>query len=191
QKRPIHEMQPQEVRSALEQVLRLLQDYAQPSSYLPYQHIHFQRQTDFVYDEGQRLVERLYTTTQIDRMLSDIGARTGANLAQSEGATAPKANETRFYRNAWMRALVEPAKPALKGLLSPQRWAALKQATRNWVFVSSDRKLQAIFDSDYIRDFIMDYYRDDLRLFEALCEIEQRPAAEGPPGSQKSADVKS
>lgn len=185
QKRPIHEMKPREVHSTLEQVLRVLKDYAEPTSYLPCQYIHFQRQTDYVYDQRKCLVDKVYTTALINKMLSDVGTRIGENLVQNNGPTSSSVNQTRFYRNAWVRSLVGPVKPILKGLLPPKRWTALKQATQDWFFVSNDPNLQTIFESQYIRDFITDYYRDDLRLFEELREFENRSVPEIQTNPQK------
>lgn len=168
----ISRMKPKAVQNAVDSALRLLRDHQAPKSYLPHQYIHFQRQIDFIYDQDKRLVEHIYSTRQIDRMLEHISAATGIRLAHPGNPAEVKANETRFYRNTWIRVLVESSKPVLKAVLREERWESLKQATQHRVFTSSDRRLQAIFDSDHVRDFIADYYQDDIDLFETVHQSE-------------------
>lgn len=168
----ISSMKPKAVRIAVDDTLRLLWGYQNPQSYLPHQYIHFQRQIDFIYDHDKRLIEHVYTTWRIDRLLEHISTTTGINLAHPENPAQVKANETRFYRNKLIRLLVEHSKPALKAVLPQERWDSLKQATQHRVFTSSDRKLQAIFDSDHVRDFIADYYQGDIDLYETLHQSE-------------------
>lgn len=172
-RRPIQEISPRSVRLMVDQLLRLLEDYRRPGSYLPYQYIHFQRQVDFVYHEGECLVENVYTIDRVDKMVAEIGARFGTNLAQMDGASASRANETRFYRNALVRSVVKPAKPILKICLSPRQWGTLKEVVGKYMFVSSDKSLRSIFNSDYVREFIADYYQDDIRLFQRVRESGQ------------------
>lgn len=172
---PIGQLKPREVQAVVDQTLRLLQDYQQPASYLPYEYIHFQRQVDFIYDQGGRMVENVYPIDLIDEMLADLGERIGIRLGQSGQVPATEANHARYYRNPLIRSAVEPAKPVLKALLSAGRWEAFRRATWDWVFVPQDRKpeIQAVFESDKVRDFIADYYRDDIRLFRDTCALER------------------
>ena len=165
--RPIHEMSLAEVRQAVDETLSLLGNYAGTGAYLPYQYIHFQRQADFVYDEGERLIDSLYTTDRLDQMIADIGSRIGTTLVDKQSPPA-KANQSKFYRSPFVRTAVECVKPVLRSMLKPERRAAVRRVAQDWVFVTGNRELQAVFNSNYVRDFIADYYRDDLRLFREL-----------------------
>lgn len=172
---PIGQLKPREVQAVVDKTLRLLRDYQRPASYLPCEYIHFQRQVDFIYDQGKRMVENIYPLTRIDDMLADVSALLGVGLGQSGNAPVAKANPTKFYRNPLIRLAVEPAKPVLKALLTARRWEAFKRTTWDWVFVPQDRKpeIQAVFDSDNVRDFIADYYRNDIRLFGEASALER------------------
>lgn len=171
---PIQEMKPHEVRKCIYNILNLLQDHKQSQSYLPYQYIHFQRQTDFIYDEGERLVDGLYTTEGIDVLISDISSRLGTNLSLEDSTEVDRANQTQVYRNSFLRGFVEPArkrlislmKPILKPLLPQEKRKALSRASREWMLSNSNKQLKAIFSADDVREFIQDYYREDIRLYE-------------------------
>ena len=168
----MRQLSPKMLKRVIDETLNILGDHADPMAYLPHQYIHFQRQKDFIYLEEIKITKNLYTTHIASEVITSIGDLIGKPLKPVSDAIQPKENETQFYRSAWIRMLVEHSKPLLKAVLREERWESLKQATRDRVFTSSDRRLQAVFDSDHVRDFIADYYQDDIDLFETVHQSE-------------------
>lgn len=159
-------MMTSEFKQAMDEALDFLSANNAPKTYLPYQYVHFQRQVDFVYDHGQRIVNNIYPVTGINRMLVDIEQQTGWKLREAQTAAATKVNETVFYRNSVARVMAESARPILRLITSERQRQRLREATRSVFYVARDRGLGDIFESEYVNDFVADYYRDDIQLFQ-------------------------
>ena len=83
--RSLRDMKKKEVFGAIDAIVEFLETRSAPQTYLPYQYIHFQRQVDFIYDEGVRCVDKVYPITKIDLMLHDIAEMAGLDLPKYLG----------------------------------------------------------------------------------------------------------
>jgi Sulfotransferase family len=127
---------------------------------LPLEYVHFNRQSDYVFNNGQQIVGRTFALDRIDEASDYIEACTGVRLAA----------DARENRTA---ALKIPAlRPVVRALHKPYA-ALVPYALRNRV--RSELTRAGIFGDLDMRDlvkigspldaFLRDYYRDDFELF--------------------------
>jgi hypothetical protein len=134
---------------------------------LPPHYIHFQKQRTYIFDRGRKLVGRVYSTDNVRRLFSDIEALTGHNGRISiEDDFNSVTNRSVVYRNAVVKHIVSFVRPlfAETRLLSERQ----KQFFRDIAYIPRDSKYKDVFESEYIRSFIEDYYKEDIELYRAL-----------------------
>lgn len=165
---PIENLKVETIRKELDDTIKILEHYSEESSYLPYQYIHFQRQIDFIDDQGERIVNHVNDISDISIMLANIGARLGDSMAIRQDVECPKANDTVIYRNDLIRLVVGTASGILKPLLSYGARKKLKHAVRDLLFIPRDKKLNDIFESHHVREFVNEYYKDDIKLYREI-----------------------
>lgn len=168
-KSPIHKLKSSEIKREIDLVIQKLQKHR--SIYLPYQYIHFQRQIDYVCDQNEILVSRLYTISDVRRLLADISSKIGAELEQSPKGPV-KANQAIVYRHDVLRSLDQMTRialgPALRRLVPSNTKKKLKHTSRKFFYVPRQKGLSNVFESKYIRDFIGEYYSSDITLYRKI-----------------------
>ncbi|MGF1454407.1 MAG: sulfotransferase family 2 domain-containing protein [Alphaproteobacteria bacterium] len=122
--------------------------------------IHFARQADYIDLDGRRMVKALFP---IDGM-ADLGARLSAHIGEPVDFGGGK-NRTSVFRHGGLRGPVMAAKQVAAMLLPRQAQARLRQTARGMLMKPMVEEVPAAFRSDTVRDFIEEYYKDDIRLF--------------------------
>lgn len=140
------------------------------TAYLPYRFIHFQRQMDYVFDQGEQLISKLYDVSQIDKLFRDVDQRLGMGGREGEplGPTQ-KANESIVYRNNLVALATKVVTPVLRVLLPTS--AARNQfrdSVKSLVYVPRDKRFRDVFESAHVRDFVQSYYSGDIKLVESV-----------------------
>lgn len=166
--KPIQKRSIQDIVSCVREVIDFLSSHGREQLLLPPEYIHFQRQADYIDLDGEQVITSLYTVNQIDKLLFDVSQHTEWPLSDMvPEATKAKANQTKVFRNDLLRRVIEYSRPgtgALRGILSDN----LKQKFRDRVYVPRDQRMRELFAADHIRDFIQDYYAQDISLYRAL-----------------------
>lgn len=131
---------------------------------LPPEYIHFQRQVDFLYLDGKRIVDVLLPVDAIEQFVACIGHVLGCGCLHSRFASVQTINRSLVYRNwstrvavANVRRIADP----LKKVLPP--WVI--DVIRNVVYVHRDSRIESVFEQRYVREFVHDYYHSDLEMF--------------------------
>lgn len=147
---------------------------------LPAEYIHFQKQVDYVYLDGVQIVDSLYMVDEIGRLLQDVSVRTGVDFLVEDdgGPKARQANRSMVYRNESVRRLVDTSRPFAR-LIYRAFPKAAQQRLKSMIYVHRNSRLDSLFSSEYVTDFIKDYYHEDVMLFHAVREARtERVAAE-------------
>lgn len=164
--RPIQSLDKREIRSEIERAIHYLSQQPKCNHQLPAEYIHFQKQVDFVYLDGKKKIDSIYTVDQVSELLKHVGDRTESDLIGGSASDAPK-NQTVIHRNELVRLLYESTRPINRGIAKTLP-ANLKSSLRSWIFIPRDQRLNNLFSSDYVRDFVHDYYKDDLDLWKKV-----------------------
>jgi hypothetical protein len=130
--------------------------------------IHFSRQSDYVFLDGQQVVETLRTVAETGDLLAEIFGLLGA-----EPPLLEKSNQrVRYSSTALQRAhasITAPIQRTLprwvwKPLFRPIKRAFLKTG----VLHERADPLETLPNADDIRAFIEEFYADDIALFDRL-----------------------
>ena len=164
--KPVHEMSKQEITKALDEVISFLCEYGD-ADVLPPDYIHFQKQSSYLFDQGLKLIDKIYLTDDIENLLMDIGNIIGEDLVSEGVMNNTHANKTMIYKSEFMKNCW----PVLRALLS---WSgnllpkSLKQSIRNNIYTSLHYSLMDVFESDHVRSFVKDYYSVDIDFYASI-----------------------
>jgi hypothetical protein len=165
---PIQKRSLSDVRAVIGQCIDYLYNRPQSQDLLPPEYIHFQKQIDYIELDGKRIPDALYTVEEIDILLSDLGRRIGENLlgAGIQQGARP-ANRTVVFRSDLLRRVIETPRPVTDrlGRVLPEK---TKQTIRDKVYVPRDQQMKVPFGAPEVREFIQDYYSDDIALYKEL-----------------------
>ena len=160
----IEEKSTREIRAKVDEVIDFLSGMSGKNSRLPAEYVHFQRQVDYVYVDGERIVDTAVPIDRFDVLETAFYQHTG--LVMNLGREDSKVNQQiPVMRNDFLKQAIESVRP-YTGLLTKIIPEHTKEKIRAYIYVPRDRRFNAIFESDYVKDFIKDYYRDDIRMFE-------------------------
>lgn len=163
-KKRIMGMSKREIRKEMDDIIRII-SFNQDITVLPAEYIHFQKQVSYIFDNDRQLIHKIYRMDQLPKLFEDLGKCAGVSVQPELSVKGSKLNKSSLiYRNNLIRH-VEPGIRALGKVLQflPK---STKQTLKSTVFKShSDLD---IFQSNYVTDFISDYYREDVELFQSL-----------------------
>jgi hypothetical protein len=165
---PIQRQGKEEIKREIERSINFLAKYPKYNHHLPAEYIHFQKQVDYVFLDGKRIVDTLYKVDEVGRLLADAGKRLGQDLLARESNVQNRcANRSIVYRNEMMRHLLNfmrpLTRPVTQALPDP-----VKQIIRNIVYIPRDHRFSSLFDSDYVIDFVRDYYKEDIDMWNEV-----------------------
>jgi len=165
--RPIHKLSKREIRKEIGICIDYLLAKKQ-LAVLPKSHIHFQRQSTYIFEGTDRIVDRLYTVDQVSDLLADIGKVIEEPITEmGQGASKPgKLNVTSVYRSPWIGVLLALGRPLLEMQIHRVIPKTVRSYLKSIIYVPRDRRLEDVFDSIYVREFIEEYYSADLKMFE-------------------------
>lgn len=170
---PIQDLKAPEIKKEIEKVIYFLSNQPKNENLLPPQYIHFQSQVDFVYDGDRKIINNLFSIENVFFMLSDISKKIEMTDSEKIAANAiPKLNKSVVYRNNLYRVAAKSIKPILKRILSYKQQKIARSITDNFLYITSSKKLNSIFSSDYIYQFVDEYYKEDQHLYYSLASTE-------------------
>jgi hypothetical protein len=163
---PIYNQGIADIRAEIDQTIDFLSKQPEGTHLLPAEYIHFQKQVDYIFLDEHQVMDAVYTVNEIDALLADLGERIGHDLIDGKtGKGGRKDNPTLVHRNEITRYLVKGIRPVAKYVYRALPLGA-RQKIRSRILVPPDRRLQSFFSSNYVQDFIRDYYCKDLEFWE-------------------------
>jgi hypothetical protein len=163
---PIYNQGIADIRAEIDLTIDFLSKQPGETHLLPAEYIHFQKQVDYIFLDELQVMDAVYTVNEIGALLADLGERIGQDLTDDKREKGVrKDNPTLVHRNEIMRYLVKGIRPVAKYVYRTLPPGA-RQKIRTRILVPPDRRLQSLFSSNYVQDFIHDYYCRDLEYWE-------------------------
>jgi len=142
------------------------------SGCLPPDLIHFQRQVDYILLDGERVLSKVYLSSEVDVLLSDLARRVGIDqFPDPEKNDTYAENKSFVFKNEAMRLAVEAVRPAALAMLSRMP-ESLKRSMRSALYTSPSARLKKISDKIDLHSFIEDHYADDIAI---ISEVKSGP----------------
>lgn len=166
-----------EIREYINESINYLSSQPNRGHLLPPGYIHFQPQIDYLELENKQIVDTIYSVDGIDTLLADVGRRVGRSLVDEDhNQCGPRANQSVVFRSEALRKLFVTALPAmhLVGRVLPNK---VKQIVRERLYVPRDQRLNELFSTVYVQDFVRDYYASDLAVFNRVRAAERGEAS--------------
>lgn len=163
--KPIRNLDKNDLKNEVDRIIDFLSKRKGNQEYLPHEYIHFQRQKDFIYINENKIIDKIYSVSSMDKLFREINEVVGVNLFEY---SLERNNISKVYRNRIVKILMEDVRPNLESLYKPILPDFLKKKLLNTFLVKRDAKFNALFQAEYISDFVKDYYAEDIKLFEEM-----------------------
>lgn len=133
---------------------------------LSYDYIHFQKQHSFVYDDDVQIVSTLFPLQDVSRLFEHVGRLIGPAAAHTEVAGVSHENRSEFFRSDFLSAIASRVMPFYTPSVKKRLPGRLRKALNSLLIVSQSERFQDVFESNHVKQFIRDYYSEDIELFE-------------------------
>lgn len=146
--------------------LEILEEADRQIDALPYQLTYFQRQIDFVIDEGRQVVQNLYPIERVDALMRDLGERMGTRFDQERRANQ---NVNLKYKS------LGPLAFRINHLMSRHMPTGLHQRLKDMALKvirkpENPADESGLLDWPEVRDFVETHYAEDRRLHRATLD---------------------
>lgn len=123
--------------------------------------VHFLPQSEFVFFEGQKLVDEIYPITQVSALIARVSALTGTALSLSK----PQ-NRTTVFRSSGAQSLAMGGKKLAEALLPASAAQPLKKAARKILMKPAQHMQQGYALAPELSDFVTEHYAHDFELYK-------------------------
>lgn len=164
---PLQNLSIRDVELEIRRVIDHLVQLPQKRYLLPPEYIYFQKQVDYLFLDKQLVVKSIYRMDDLDSLLGEIGRRLGGELDEVSERTAPHEKRSVIHRNEVLRRLLQISRPIhrIGRRALPERIITQLRAV---LFVPRDERLGELFRAEHVREFISNYYQEDIALWERL-----------------------
>lgn len=138
---------------------------------LDLEHVHFNRQADFVELEGQRLVRDIFQLADMAGAAHHIRSITGIDIGDD------KRNRTTQLRFRALRPLQRMLRDRYASLVAPERRARIRERMTRVGFYNGVPKQQFVQPGSRIDQFIRDYYARDFEIVAECARLAPARAA--------------
>jgi len=167
-KEAVKDLSLKELKFEVTRVINYLSNQPGGQALLPADYIHFQPQYDYIYLQGERVVDRVFGLDKIDALVADLNRFIGSDVIKWQSERIENINQATVYRNELIRQMISPLLPLAQKVVRPLLPLCVHEALRGLVYVHQTQRVADIFDSDYVRSFIKEYYREDIELIQSL-----------------------
>lgn len=147
----------------LAEVHRLMAALSAPSDQHVIAHTIFFRQTDYVFCDGERIIDHLYPIERLDRFFDRLATQHDLHLIRDK-----KWNPTVTYRVPAMRGRIEACKKVAQKYLPMKAYVALRDWSARMLTTEGATELEQVFrESLDVCTFVAEHYAQDARLHRA------------------------
>lgn len=166
-KKHIKDCSVEEIKKEIEHCINHLRAN-EDKAVLDARYIHFQSQSSFLYNsQGEPVINKCYLLEDIGKCELDI--RDEFNLTDNHSEGLPvHSNKSVVYRSAFIKLIYNAIKPLVSPIIKPLISDKTLTKLREVVYVSRENKLNRVFELREVKDFIADYYRQDIDLYQSL-----------------------
>ncbi len=161
---------PEEIKREIKEVIEFLMKDSNFASgnVLPYTHTHFQRQKDYLFLDGVKVIKHVYCLGNLDSLFDSLQHQTGLQLFDEAGRRSfQKTNVSKRFRFSWVKMITESRHPFILSLKKSSP-SILKNIHGKLFFIKSSI-ITSEARNPFVMDFIASYYKEDIELFESLC----------------------
>lgn len=159
--KPVEQMSKAELNAALEETIALL-SACSLGKCLPYDYIHFQRQTTYIFDQERQLVDNLYTMENLEALFQKLSDLTGVSVGLEEETSI---GHSRVYKTNVRRALGNLIKPLYTPEVQKFIPATTKARIVRALYKPANQKFSDLLQTNMVRDFVTSYYAEDIDLY--------------------------
>ena len=98
----------------------------------------------------------------------DLQGLIGEQVFDTDKDELAHANKIMVYRSQFIRIPYKLFKPLLTKTLKPIIPDKLEVYLRNLIYVQRSQRYKEVYESTYVRDFINDYYCEDIHIFNKV-----------------------
>ena len=159
---PIENARLIDYKNATDKCIKYLKNYIDKQHYLGAKHIHFQPQYDYLFYDNKRFVDVLLKIQDIEEMVDKISAYLNIRLSAPENK-----NQTKEYKNSFFKNLLSTNDNVTNyfKIILP---ANIKDYLRPIIYRGSVNRFDDVAKSEYVKDFVGEYYKKDIALYETL-----------------------
>lgn len=166
---PLQRMNAKELKRAVNSIMEWLSSRDPQQPMLDREYIHFQRQVDYVFVDGEKVVSGLYLIQDVSRLLEDLESLIGSKLPDPPDQNAPiKAKQTVVYRHEALRIIHSMTRPVANKLIDMILSEGTKSRLKSRIYKPQGQHFDDVFGSETINAFVQCYYKEDLRLVSEL-----------------------
>ncbi len=167
-RRPLNERSALEMSREVETVISALAKHPRDVPITDPGLIHFSRQSDYVFHNGEQIVKSLKVVAEIDGLFEDLSGLIGRQLRPEER----KNRQMNYSVRALARLQFAVTRPIEK-LLPRWVWKPVYKPIKQVFFAAGLLRkdynpLLELPNADDIKGFISEFYADDVRLFNSL-----------------------
>jgi hypothetical protein len=165
----IYSLSTKDFERVIKKDIEFLINQPKTENLLPAEYIHFQKQSDYLKIEGEMLVDSIYTTGNLSELFEEIEKITGKKLSyrSDKSQDVRKEGETRVIKRDSLIWLVKAGKMfGLNKIISSN----IKQRILGPISTPRDQRLKSLFMEPYVKNFISDYYQDDIEIYKSATQ---------------------
>jgi len=161
-KKQLRDMQKEEIKEGLQHVITYLTTNSGCHAILNPEYIHFQRQTDYIFNHQKQIIKHVYPLEKIDELINTLTQKIGNNRISCEKNHLNKINS---YSNNSMKVLSKIIRSnKLYKIIPKKTRVAFKE---KFVFKKFDPNTIYFLNSSYVKDFISEYYKTDIEFYKS------------------------
>jgi hypothetical protein len=134
--------------------------------------IHFARQSEFIFCDGEQLVKAIYPTSRVGDVIQEVSHLTGEDLGP-----VGNDNTTMVFRRDAFRVLAVAGKWVGERTLGPERTRSARKALRQILMKPLHSSPEIYMLSDDVVDFVQDFYAQDFELYAKVTGTFEPPSA--------------
>jgi len=150
-----------ELKGTIDDVMRQME---QTPVFTPVDYGHFTRQIDYVDFEGRRMVRNLYRTETLDQLIDDLSTVHDLPLRKAQ----PRRNVRTGYKSRGAKVVMLVGGAISQAILPERAYQSLRGWARKKTTLTARSRLDVIFHSAAVRDFVRAFYADDHQLWESI-----------------------
>jgi len=159
-------------KGEVENLIRSLERHANMVC-LPYDLIHFQRQVSYILNGDRQVVRNIYTIENIEDLLVDLMKNAGLAIPSDDFQNfKKKINPTKVFKNNTLGYVFNIIKPFSTKILKNSPWTFKGKISKH-LYIKPQEKFNDILNSEYVKDFISEFYHDDIQFYKSKIELQQ------------------
>jgi len=163
--RKLHDLSKKELKHEIETLIEYLVKNNKENFLLQNEYIHFSKQTEYIFNHNQQLIKNIYTIDEIEVLIDRLIETINDDRLIYE---REKENQTLFYKNSFLKRV----KLVLYHTHINKIFYALPEKTKMKIkyhtMINDKSKGPDIFNSDYVRSFIEEYYKKDIDYYSII-----------------------